>query len=151
MKRGSISYLLLLLIIQVTHTPLSAQVAGGTITGTVTDTSGSLIPQVQVTITNRNTGVTRTVSTNGEGFYTAPNLVPGVYIVAASAAGFAPKGTNLTLTVGDEISLPLTLSVGAVDQKIEIVDAPPAVELSSSALGAVVAGPVIRDLPLNGR
>ncbi len=130
---------------------LSAQVAGGTITGTVSDTSGSMISKAHVSITNRATGVTRTVTTNDAGFYTAPNFVPGGYQVKASAPGFAPKGANLTLTVGDEINLPLALNVGAVDQKIEIIDAPPAIELSSSALSAVVAGPVIRDLPLNGR
>ena len=54
--------------------------------------------------------------------------------------------------MGDELTLaPFALNVGAVDQKVVIIEAPPAIELSSSALGAVVAGPVIRDLPLNGR
>jgi Carboxypeptidase regulatory-like domain/TonB-dependent Receptor Plug Domain len=130
---------------------LSAQVAGGTISGTITDASGSVIPKARIDIVNRATEVTRTVTTNEDGIYTAPNLLPGDYEVKASAPGFAPKGTNLTLTVGDELSLSLTLSVGAVDQKIEIVDTPPTIELSSSALGAVVTGPVIRDLPLNGR
>src|SRR5215469_8338646 len=127
-------WLLILLVIQVPSNLLIAQVAGGTITGTITDASGSLIRQANVEITNRNTGVARTVNTNDDGFYSAPNLVPGVYIVAVSAPGFAPKGTTLTLTVGDEINLPLTLSIGAVDQKIEIVAAPPSVELSSSAV-----------------
>jgi hypothetical protein len=145
------STLLVSSLVQLAPDLLSAQVAGGTITGTVTDASGSLIPEAQVSITNQATGVTRKVTTNAEGFYTAPNLLPGEYQVKASAAGFGPRGTNVTLTVGDEINLPLTLNVGAVDQKVEIVTAPPAIELSSSALGAVVAGPVIRDLPLNGR
>jgi hypothetical protein len=145
------SALLVSSLVQLAPQQVSAQVAGGTITGTLKDASGSLIPEAQVSITNQATGVTRTVTTNAEGFYTAPNLLPGQYQVKASAPGFAPRGTNVTLTVGDEISLPLTLNVGAVDQKIEIVAAPPAIELSSSALGAVVAGPVIRDLPLNGR
>lgn len=144
-------WLVVLVAIQVCSKMSAAQVAGGTITGTITDASGSLIPGAKIQITNQNTGLSRVVTTNGDGFYTAPNLVPGNYAVAASAPGFAPKGTNLTLTVGDEINLPLTLEVGAIDQKIEIVDAPTSVELSSSALGAVVAGPVIRDLPLNGR
>lgn len=130
---------------------LLAQVAGGTITGTITDSTGSVIPKPRIDVTNRATAVTRTVTTNEDGIYTAPNLVPGDYEVKATAPGFAPKGTNLTLTVGEELSLSLTLEVGAIDQKIEIVDTPPAIELSSSALSAVVAGPVIRDLPLNGR
>lgn len=145
-------YNLLVLCLALTApTVLSAQVAGGTITGTITDSSGSLIPKAEVDITNRATGVTRTVTTNDDGLYTAPNLVPGEYDVKVSAPGFAPEGTHLTLTVGDELTLPIALNVGAVDQKVVIIEAPPAIELSSSALGAVVAGPVIRDLPLNGR
>jgi hypothetical protein len=144
-------YLLVLCLALTARTVVTAQVAGGTITGTIADTSGSLLPKAHVDITNRATGVTRSVITNDDGFYTAPNLVPGEYEVKATAAGFAPKGTNLTLTVGDVLSLSLELKVGGVDQKIEIIEAPPAIEFSSSALGAVVAGPVIRDLPLNGR
>lgn len=128
-----------------------AQVAGGTITGVITDSSGSLIPKAKVEITNQQTGVTRTVGTNDKGLYSAPNLVPGMYQVSASATGFAPKGTRLTLTVGDEVNLSLALTVGSMDQQIEVVDTPPSVELSSSALGAVVTGEAIRDLPLNGR
>jgi hypothetical protein len=151
MKVTSLFCSLILLLILVEPHTLVAQVAGATITGTVTDFSGSFIPKAQVEITNRSTGLTRTVIANDNGFYTAPNLVPGDYQVTASSAGFAPKGTNLTLTVGDELNLPLSLKVGAVDQKIEIIDTPPSVELSSSALGATVTGVVIRDLPLNGR
>ena len=130
---------------------LIAQVAGGTISGTIVDHAGLVIPDATVDIVNLATGVTRETTTNKDGIYTAPNLVPGDYEVKASAPGFAPKGTDLTLTVGDELNLSLTLNVGTIDQKIEIVAAPPAIELSSSALGALVAGPVIRDLPLNGR
>ncbi len=143
--------LLIVLFPSIVSSNLFAQVAGGTITGTITDMSGSLISKAQVVITNRATGVRHTVVTNDDGFYTAPNLVPGNYPIKASAPGFAPKGTSLTLTIGDEITLPLSLNVGSVDQKIEIVDTPPEVELSSSALSTVVGGAAIRDLPLNGR
>lgn len=130
---------------------LSAQVAGATITGTITDTSNSLIPKAQITITNRSTGVVSNAVTNSDGFYTAPNLVPGDYQVKVAATGFAPRATNLTLNVGDQINLPLSLKAGAVEQTVEIIDTPPSVDLSSSALSATVEGPVIRDLPLNGR
>src|ERR1700736_1923639 len=143
--------LLTLSVLDVSSRLLLAQVAGATITGTVADASGSMIPGAKLEITNRNTGVTRVVNANDDGFYTAPNLVPGDYQVAASATGFSPRGTNLTLNVGDQITLPLTLSVGAVSEKIEIIAAPPSVEFSSSALSAVVQGKAIRDLPLNRR
>ncbi|MDP9050358.1 MAG: carboxypeptidase regulatory-like domain-containing protein [Acidobacteriota bacterium] len=132
-------------------TSIVAQVAGGTITGTIMDSSGSVVAKARIDITNRATGTTRTVTTNEDGIFSAPNLVPGDYQVTASTAGFAPKRSNLTLTVGDVIDLPLSLSVGAIDQKVEVVDAPPSIELSSSAMGAVVTGQTVRDLPLNGR
>ncbi len=152
MNRRSLRHGLLLACLALPSLPhLLAQVAGGTITGTITDTSGSVIRQARIDIVNKATAVTRTVDTNQDGIYTAPNLVPGDYSVQASAPGFAPKATTLTLTVGDELNLSLALDVGAVDQKVEIVDTPPSIELSSSAVGAVVTGPVIRDLPLNGR
>ena len=68
--------------------PLRAQVAGGTLSGTITDSSGAGVPQSQVVIKNSATGITRSVTTNAEGFYTAANLLPGEYDVTISATGF---------------------------------------------------------------
>ena len=130
---------------------LHAQVSGGTITGVVTDASGSVIPQAKVNVTNRDTGVVRSAITNAEGFYTSPNLVPGPYQVQAVAAGFGSRGVNIAVTVGDDLKLDLSLALGTVDQQVVVTDIPPSVELSSSALTAVVNGAAIRDLPLNGK
>jgi len=66
-----------------------AQVVGGTILGTITDTSGAVVPEAQISIKNLANGTTRSVKTDAAGFYAAPNLLPGMYEVAASAAGFA--------------------------------------------------------------
>src|SRR5258708_39425915 len=63
------------------------QVAGATLSGTVTDPSGASISGAQVAITNAATGVVRKVTTNGAGFYSAPNLLPGTYGVAVSNEG----------------------------------------------------------------
>ena len=128
-----------------------AQVSGGTITGTVTDVSGSLLAHAQVTITNRDTDVVRSLAVNQDGYYSAPNLVPGRYQVMAAMPGFGSKAVNVTLTVGDDLKVDLSLEIGSVDQRVVVTDAPPTVELSSSALSAVVNGDAIRDLPLNGR
>ncbi len=68
--------------------PASAQVAGGTLSGTITDPSDKLVPQAQVSIINVATGITTTVTTNTDGFYIAPNLLPGEYQVTVSAKGF---------------------------------------------------------------
>jgi hypothetical protein len=130
---------------------LQGQVSGGTITGTVSDASGSVIPKAKVTVTNRDTGVSRTSLSNAQGFYTAPNLVPGRYQIEADATGFGPRGANITVTVGDDLKLDLSLEPSTVTQQVIVTDIPASVELSSSALSAQVNGPTIRDLPLNGR
>jgi hypothetical protein len=131
--------------------PADAQVAGGIISGTVTDNTGAAIPQAQISITNRATDVTRQVVANGDGFYSAPNLQPGEYQVKASAAGFETQLTNLTLTVGAELVLNLAMRVGTISEKVEVNGAPPSIELGSSALTDVVDAEAVRELPLNGR
>src|SRR3989304_7722607 len=68
---------------------LGAQVTGGTISGTVTDASGGLVPNAQVTITNTGTNVVTTVATSNAGFYSAPNLLAGTYRVTAASSGFS--------------------------------------------------------------
>src|ERR1700688_2304257 len=90
---------------------LGAQVVGATLSGVMTDESGAVLPGSQVTIKNSATGITRTVSTNAVGVYSAPNLIPGDYMVTASAAGFAAETTNVTLTVGLEQVLNLTMRI----------------------------------------
>src|SRR5260370_6205519 len=65
-----------------------AQVAGGTLTGTITDRTGSEIPNAQIVIKDLATGIDRTVTTNKDGFYIAANLLPAEYQVTISAAGF---------------------------------------------------------------
>src|SRR2546425_278218 len=81
----------------------AAQVAGGTILGTVRDSSGANIPKAEVSLKNTATGVTTTVMTNERGLYRVPNLIPGTYEVSASAGGFATTvATDLILAVGAE-------------------------------------------------
>ena len=119
-----------LLVLLSCTTALHAQVSGGTITGTVTDASGSVIPQAKVNVTNRDTGVSRTSVTNSQGFYTSPNLVPGRYQIQAEATGFGSRGANITVTVGDDLKLDLSLELGTVTQQVIVTDIPPSVELS---------------------
>src|SRR5712691_5061439 len=129
-----------------------AQVAGATLAGTVTDPSGASIPQAQVAITNVATGVIRNVTTDSAGFYTAPNLLPGTYEVRTTATGFSTQvRTGITLTVGAQQALPITMQVGQVTQTVEVTTEAPTVELTSSTLSAQVSGATVRELPLNGR
>src|SRR5690349_25016798 len=77
-----------------------AQIAGATLSGTVADPTGSVIPNAQLSIRNTATGVATTVSSNTQGFYSAPNLQPGDYEIRTSAGGFATSETHVTLAVG---------------------------------------------------
>src|SRR5580692_978465 len=131
---------------------LHAQVAGGTISGTVTDSSGRVINKAEITITNVATGVTRVVTTNDEGFYSAPNLLPGTYELKFSASGFKVEARkNIELTVGALVGLDQTLRVGSLSETVVVQSEIPAVQLSTSDLSAVVNATTVRELPLNGR
>jgi outer membrane receptor protein involved in Fe transport len=133
--------------------PANGQVAGATLSGTITDSSGAVVPQAKVVIKNVATGVTTELATNTDGFYTAANLLPGEYEVTVSAIGFnTERRTGISLTVGAQQVFDLALHVGNATKEVVIVTAEaPAVQLSSSEIGAVVNATTVRELPLNGR
>src|ERR1700676_3880625 len=94
--------------------PASAQVAGGTLSGTITDASDRAVPQAQISITNVATGITTTVTTNADGFYTATNLLPGDYQITVAAPGFATEiRKGITLTVGARQVINLIVQVAS--------------------------------------
>src|SRR6266550_382080 len=129
-----------------------AQVVGATLSGTVTDASGAIVPNAHVSVRNPATGVTREVTVDAAGFYAAPNLLPGNYEVRFSAPGFT-TGVNsgVTLTVGAQQVLNASLRVGQISQEVTVTTEAPTVQLASSSLSAVVEAPTIVGLPLNGR
>ncbi len=133
--------------------PADAQVAGGTLSGTITDPSDRFVPQAQISITNVATGITTTATTNSDGFYIAANLLPGEYQVTVSAKGFATEARKgISLTVGAQQVFNLTLQVGsAAKTVVEVTTEAPAVQLASSDISAVVTANTVRELPLNGR
>jgi hypothetical protein len=133
--------------------PASAQVAGGNLSGTISDPSGRLVPQALIAIQNIATGITTTVTTNSDGYYTAANLLPGEYQVTVSAKGFATEvRKGISLTVGGQQVIDLTLQVGsAAKTVVEVTTEAPAVQLASSDISAVVNATTVRELPLNGR
>lgn len=130
----------------------SAQVAGATLSGLVTDTSGAGIPSAKVSIKNIGTGEVREVPTNGDGFYSVPNLLPGNYEVTVSGQGFATliqKG--ITLTVGAQQALNVSLKPGEVKELVEVTSVPPDIQTTTSTISATVDSTTVRELPLNGR
>jgi hypothetical protein len=102
--------------------PVMAQTSGnGNIVGTVTDPSGAAVPNATVVVTNTDTGVSRTLTTNGDGLYTANFLQPGHYEVLASAASFGKIDHKaLTLTVGEILTVDAALPAGSVSSAVEV-------------------------------
>ena len=133
-------------------TPVHAQVAGGTMLGTVSDVSGAVVAGAQVTIKNIATGVLRTAPTNGSGSYSVANLLPGTYSITVSAAGFATDvQSGIDVTVGSQILVNVKLKPGATQEHVEVQDIPPGVQLTTSAISDQVGSRTVTDLPLNGR
>jgi hypothetical protein len=150
----SVSYLLigLIAVLFCGSTSVHAQVAGGTVLGTVTDPSGAVVANAEITITDRATGLVRTVTTNSAGFYTAPNLTPGQYDIRITASGFS-VGTvsDITLTVGAVQTVNVALKLGSASSTVEVSELAPGIDLATSSLSGEVDGLTVRELPLNGR
>ncbi len=132
--------------------PDFAQVAGATLSGLVTDTSGAEIANADVSVKNVGTGVVRDVKTNDGGFYSVPNLLPGSYEVTVESQGFTrtiQKG--ITLTVGAQQALNISLKPGEVKEMVEVTSTPPDVQTTTSTISSTVDANTVRELPLNGR
>src|SRR3984957_8559957 len=144
---------LLILIVGILYSiPAKAQVTGATLSGTITDPSGSVIAGAEVTIKNTGTGIVRTVTTDSAGLFSAPNLDPASYEVTVSATGFSNAvQSNLTLSVGQQQTLNIAMKVGESTQSVTVDVSAPTVELTSATLSAQVDATTVRELPLNGR
>src|SRR6202162_6309992 len=129
-----------------------AQVTTGTISGTVKDSSGAVLPGTKVVVLNEETGISRTVATDATGRYSALSLSLGNYRVTGTLAGFQTEvRSGIVLTVGREAVVDLSLAVGAVTQTVEVTGEAPMVESTTASLGSLVDDRTIRALPLNGR
>ena len=132
--------------------PASAQAVGATLSGVVSDSSGAAIANAKISIKNVGTREVRELSSNADGIYSAPNLLPGSYEVSGEAQGFnklVQKG--ITLTVGAQVALNFNLKPGQVNQVVEVEGAPPDVQTTTSAVSSTVESKTVRELPLNGR
>ncbi|MEZ5352530.1 MAG: carboxypeptidase-like regulatory domain-containing protein [Bryobacteraceae bacterium] len=126
--------------------------SSGTIQGVVSDNSGAVIPGASVVVTNVDTGVTNTSTTNAIGFYTVPALNPGRYTVNCTAQGFAPKEfSDLRLEVQQTARVDCGLNVGTVAETIEVSAAAQLIQSEKTEVGQVIDSKRIVEMPLNGR
>ena len=128
------------------------QQATANVNGVVKDPNGAAIANAQVELTNVNTGVVRKTTTNTDGIYDFPSVVPGAYSMQTSAAGFAAVSQPpVTLEVGQTATFDFQLNVGGATSTVTVTAAAPVLETSTSELGTVVSPKEMNDLPLNGR
>jgi len=130
----------------------AAQGTTGTISGTVSDEQGSVIPGATVTVTHVETGAGRTVTTDARGTYSVPGLVPGTYTVRTELAGFEVSvREGIELSLGRHAVVDTVLGVGAVTEQVVVLADAVAVNTTGSTVGGLVDDVKIRDLPLNVR
>ena len=135
-----------------TAVPAYSQVTGATLAGTVTDASGAVIAGATISVKNTATGVSRDTTSDSSGLYSMPNITPGDYEVRVTAKGFSTAlQSNLNLNVGAQQQLNFSLKVGETSTTVQVTEAAPQVELTSSAVSGQVESEVVRELPLNGR
>ena len=129
-----------------------AQVTNGTISGTVTDSTGARVPGAAIEVRNVATGIVSRTATNQDGYYTIPNLVIGSYEVKAQKSGFATGvRVGIDLTVGREAVVDITIRVGQTSEQVTVTGDAPMVETTDSSVGSLIDSNVMRSVPLNGR
>src|SRR4029453_581515 len=135
-----------------TITPLAvAQITTATISGTIKDATGGVLPGVDVVVSNLDTGLTRSVVTDSNGYFTVSGLAPGRYEARASLQGFrSGLQTGITLQVAQQAGLNMVLQVGATEESITVSGESALVETRSSALSAIVLEKTMDELPRNG-
>ena len=126
--------------------------ATGSISGTVRDESGAVLPGVTIEATNAATNAVRTATSGADGFYTIPLVQPGGYTVKATLSGFSVfTRAGLKVNVSETALVNVTLKVGGQSETVEVTGEVPLVETANATLGIVIDEKKIVDLPLNGR
>src|SRR5882762_5304467 len=129
-----------------------AQSTNAAVGGQITDEQGRVVPAATVVLTNLNTGVTYEAKTNGDGFYNAPNLPPGIYRANVTKDGFKSivKG-DIELHVQDVASVNFQLQIGSVNETVTVEAGGLVINTTDGPIGTVVDRQFAENLPLNGR
>jgi hypothetical protein len=131
---------------------LSAQSFLGTIGGTVSDSTGAVIPQAKIELTEVATGIKRNSATNAEGQYSFPDVKPGTYTVSVVATGFKEaRSSNIILTAQQNFRFDTTLQVGESTQTVDVTATPPTLNTENAQLGDMRPREELLNLPLNQR
>ena len=122
-----------------------------TITGTVTDSSGGVVANAKVTITESSTGQVYEITTGPSGDFTRPALKPSTYTITVAAAGFKKaEQKNVILNSGERTGVNIILTVGDVGQTVEVTASAPLLQTESTQVGAAINSKTLTDVPLGG-
>jgi hypothetical protein len=117
---------------------LSAQQETGSITGQILDRGGTSIPTAQVTVRNTSNNATFVATSGQDGFFSAPQLVPGEYTISVTAPGFSTLvRPSVTVRVNDRLRIDLTLQIGAVTETVEVHDSTPLLQTEDAIAGHI--------------
>src|SRR5215475_2072050 len=144
--------ILSLIFLALVSQQLIAQTGTATLSGTITDQSGALLPDVRVTITNEDTGVSVKKQTNSTGIYNAPELTPGRYRVLIAKEGFIQVDVrDITLNVQDSVNRNFTLRVGGTSETVQVNGNGININTTDATVSTVVDRQFVEEIPLNGR
>src|SRR6266850_4487666 len=130
--------------------PVLAQI-GANVGGIVTDNSGAVLPGVTITITNTATGRTRSLVTTADGRYRAVALEPGPYQIAAELQGFGTIRRAITLVVGSDATLDVSMALATLNETVTVTGEGPLVEVAKSQPSSVMTGQQLENLPVLSR
>ncbi len=129
-----------------------AQSTFGSVTGTVTDASGAVMPAAGITVTNTDTNVSRRVPTGADGVYTVADLLPGNYRLQVDARGFGPsERTGIVLYAGQSVNVDVQLSVGTATSKVDVSAAAPVIATETATTTYTKTGEHLDAMPVLGR
>ncbi|HEY2932085.1 MAG TPA: TonB-dependent receptor [Acidobacteriota bacterium] len=150
--RRLVVLILVLCVFSISAAAGLAQTITATVTGTISDNTGAVIPGVQVVATNQEKQTDYNALTNDAGVYTIPFLPVGTYVVSAEAPGFKKAITNpIKLEVGQIAKVDLKLEIGEISQQVNVEGVAPILQTESTVVGEVITGTTVVNLPLNGR
>jgi Carboxypeptidase regulatory-like domain/TonB dependent receptor len=123
-----------------------------TLSGTVTDPSGAVVPHAHVTIHSLSTGLDRAIDSDAAGLYVVPSLQPGDYSIQVTASGFSASSVaKVTLAVDSSVSVNIPLRVSSAGETVEVQSVNAGIESQTITVGQVIDKNTVQELPLNGR
>ena len=131
--------------------PLAAQQIESRVMGKLVDDSGAVLPGATVTVTSKDTGAVRTVTSEGDGTFTVTNLGPGAYVVSAELSGFSTRTRDIVLGLAQIETVDLTLGVAGLAEAVSVSASANVLDLSSAKIGVNVSPEEVQSLPVNGR